>query len=378
MDDMNDMNDSNNSIVKLAENIKEEKVSKKFENVHSPFISKYQPDDLNEFQQLDKTTVKLVKSLIHLNNLNVFIVVDSVTGKTSIIKSIIKEYYGNGNDYNHENVLVLNSLKEQGIQYYRNDLKIFCQTCSLIKNKKKIILLDDIDLINEQSQQVFRNYMDKYKHNVNFISSCTNIQKVIDSLQSRTIIVKIHPITYTCLHQIITKISLKEALIFSHESQELLLHICNSSIRILLNYLEKIKILSIHSHSQSSESLQQEQQEQQEQQDNHANAIEVELIHKLSTNISYRLFDEYTNFILKNKMVEAVNIFYKLHHEGYSVMDILDNYFIYIKITNLLNEDVKYKLTILVCKYIIYFHNIHEDELELAFFTNNFIKILQS
>ena len=370
MDDMNDMNDSNNSIVK--------KVSKKFENVHSPFISKYQPDDLNEFQQLDKTTVKLVKSLIHLNNLNVLIVGDSGTGKTSIIKSIIKEYYGNGNDYNHENVLVLNSLKEQGIQYYRNDLKIFCQTCSLIKNKKKIILLDDIDLINEQSQQVFRNYMDKYKHNVNFISSCTNIQKVIDSLQSRTIIVKIHPITYTCLQQIITKISLKEALIFSHESQELLLHICNSSIRILLNYLEKIKILSIHSHSQSSESLQQEQQEQQEQQDNHANAIEVELIHKLSTNISYRLFDEYTNFILKNKMVEAVNIFYKLHHEGYSVMDILDNYFIYIKITNLLNEDVKYKLTILVCKYIIYFHNIHEDELELAFFTNNFIKLLQS
>ena len=347
--------------------IKEEKLSTKFENVHSPFISKYQPDDLNEFQQLDKNTVKLVKSLIHLNNLNVLIIGDSGTGKTSIIKSIIKEYYGSGNDYNHENVLVLNSLKEQGIQYYRNDLKIFCQTCSLIKNKKKIILLDDIDLINEQSQQVFRNYMDKYKHNINFISSCTNIQKVIDSLQSRTIIVKIHPITYSCLQQIMTKISFKEKLNFTHESQELLLHICNNSIRILLNYLEKIKILSIHSHSRSSESPSQQ----------HDNAIEVGLIHKLSTNISYRLFDEYTNLILKNKMVEAVYIFYKLYHDGYSVMDILDNYFIYIKMTNLLGEDVKYKLTILVCKYIIYFHNIHEDELELAFFTNNFIKLLQ-
>ena len=345
--------------------IKEEKLSTNFENVHSPFISKYQPDDLNEFQQLDKNTVKLVKSLIHLNNLNVLIIGDSGTGKTSIIKSIIKEYYGSGNDYNHENVLVLNSLKEQGIQYYRNDLKIFCQTCSLIKNKKKIILLDDIDLINEQSQQVFRNYMDKYKHNINFISSCTNIQKVIDSLQSRTIIVKIHPITYSCLQQIMTKISFKEKLNFTHESQELLLHICNNSIRILLNYLEKIKILSIHSRSSKSPSQQ------------HDNAIEVGLIHKLSTNISYRLFDEYTNLILKNKMVEAVYIFYKLYHDGYSVMDILDNYFIYIKMTNLLNEDVKYKLTILVCKYIIYFHNIHEDELELAFFTNNFIKLLQ-
>ena len=234
---------NNASIIKVAEDIKQENVLKKNENVHSPFITKYQPRELNDFQQLDDNTVKLVKSLIHLNNLNVLIVGDSGTGKTSIIKSIIKEYYGNGNDYNHENVLVLNSLKEQGIQYYRSDLKIFCQTCSLIKNKKKIILLDDIDLINEQSQQVFRNYMDKYKHNVNFISSCTNIQKVIDSLQSRTIIVKIHPITYSCLQQIITKISSSENLLFTRESEKLLLQVCNNSIRILLNYLEKIKIL---------------------------------------------------------------------------------------------------------------------------------------
>ena len=128
---------NNDSIIKDAKSIKEQNVSKKNQNVHSPFISKYQPRELNDFQQLDDNTVKLVKSLIHLNNLNVLIVGDSGTGKTSIIKSIIKEYYGNGNDYNHENVLVLNSLKEQGIQYYRNDLKIFCQTCSLIKNKKK-------------------------------------------------------------------------------------------------------------------------------------------------------------------------------------------------------------------------------------------------
>jgi DNA polymerase III delta prime subunit len=304
----------NDSIIKVAERIKEEKLSKKIENVHSPFISKYQPHELNDFQQLDGNTVKLVKSLIHLNNLNVLIVGDSGTGKTSIIKSIIKEYYENGNDYNHENVLVLNSLKEQGIQYYRNDLKIFCQTCSLIKNKKKIILLDDIDLINEQSQQVFRNYMDKYKHNINFISSCTNIQKVIDSLQSRTIIVKIHPITYSCLQQIITKISSSENLLFTCESEKLLLQICNNSIRILLNYLEKIKILNLH----SSES-------------HHDNVIGVESIHKLSTNISYTLFDEYTNLILNNKMIESVNIFYRLHHEGYSVMDILDNYFTYKK-----------------------------------------------
>ena len=175
-------------------------------STNAPFIHKYQPTYFKDFEQLDPTTITLMQSLISLNNLNVLIIGESGTGKTSIINSIIKEYYGN--DYNYDNVLVLNSLKEQGIQYYRNDVKIFCQTCSLIKDKKKIVLLDDIDLINEQSQQVFRNCMDKYKHNIHFISSCTNVQKVIDSLQSRTIVVKINPLTMSCLTNIMNKIKI--------------------------------------------------------------------------------------------------------------------------------------------------------------------------
>ena len=73
---------------------------------------------------------------------------------------MIREYY---QEPEQDNVLYINSLKEQGINYYRNDVKTFCQTCSSVKGKKKFIVLDDIDLINEQSQQVFRNYIDKYK-----------------------------------------------------------------------------------------------------------------------------------------------------------------------------------------------------------------------
>jgi len=316
-------------------------------NYNAPFIHKYQPTYFRDFEQLDSTTISLMQSLISLNNLNVLIIGDSGTGKTSIINSIIKEYYGN--DYNSDNVLVLNSLKEQGIQYYRNDVKIFCQTCSLIKNKKKIVLLDDIDLINEQSQQVFRNCMDKYKHNIHFISSCTNVQKVIDSLQSRTILVQINPLTMACLTKIMNKIKINEKLNMSSEADEFILSVCNNSVRILINYLEKIKIINCY--------------------------VDMELVHKLCTNISYTIFDDYTNCILNKKLTDGINILYNLHDEGYSVMDILDNYFLYIKITNLLSENIKYKLTSLVCKYIIYFHNVHEDELELALFTNNFMHL---
>ena len=328
--------DGNKNIIEVADTV-----------INSPFIHKYQPTYFRDFEQLDPTTITLMKSLISLNNLNILIIGDSGTGKTSIINSIIKEYYGN--DYNYDNVLVLNSLKEQGIQYYRNDVKIFCQTCSLIKNKKKIVLLDDIDLINEQSQQVFRNCMDKYKHNIHFISSCTNVQKVIDSLQSRTILVQINPLTMSCLTKIMNKIKINEKINMSSDADEFILSICNNSVRILINYLEKIRIINCY--------------------------VDMEMVHKLCTNISYIIFDSYTNCVLNKNLTDGIKILYNLHDEGYSVMDILDNYFVYIKLTNLLNDNIKYKLTTLVCKYIIYFHNVHEDELELALFTNNFMQL---
>ena len=64
---------------------------------------------------------------------------------------------------------------------------------------------------------------------------------------------------------------------------------------------------------------------------------------------------------------------YEIFDKGYSVMDILDNYFLFIKTTNLLSENEKYEIIPFICKYITIFHNIHEDEIELAVFTNNLI-----
>jgi hypothetical protein len=54
-------------------------------------------------------------------------------------------------------------------------------------------------------------------------------------------------------------------------------------------------------------------------------------------------------------------------------MDILDNYFLFVKTTACLSEDEKYMIVPFICKYITVFHNIHEDEIELALFTNNLI-----
>ena len=171
---------------------------------HKLFIDKFQPIYFKDFEMYDNI-IEMLQTLIVMDNLNILFIGDAGSGKTSILNTLIREYYKDvpNNIYN-ENVLHINSLKDQGINYYRSDVKTFCQNCSSIKNKKKIVVLDDIDLINEQSQQVFRNCIDKYSHNVNFISSCNNIQKVIESLQSRFMIIKIKPLTnYICTNNLL-------------------------------------------------------------------------------------------------------------------------------------------------------------------------------
>jgi len=311
-----------------------------------PFITKYQPVKIHEFEQLDENTITIIISLIEMDNLNILFYGDSGSGKTSIINAIIREYYKK-HIYTQENILVLNSLKEQGIQYYRNDVKIFCQTRTLIPNRKKIVLLDDIDLINEQGQQVFRNCIDKYSHNVHFISSCTNIQKVVDTFQSRNIIIKINQLNEGCLNKIMRKIKNNERLVMNADAEEFLLKISNGSVRTLINYLEKIKLLD--------------------------REITFDLANKLCTNISFHRFEEYTREILRGRLHEANAILFQLNDEGYSVLDILDNYFLFVKLTPLFDEDMKYRITSLVCKYITIFHNIHEHDIELALFTNNLL-----
>jgi DNA polymerase III delta prime subunit len=309
------------------------------------FIYKFQPIQFKDFE-IDSEIIEILNTLIAMNNLNILFIGDMGSGKTSLLNSVIREYYTDYNpkDY-QDNLLYINSLKEQGINFYRSDVKIFCQTACSIKNKKKFVILDNIDLINDQSQQVFRNCIDKYSHNVNFIASCSNIQKVIESLQSRLIIIKIKPLQRDNLYKIMHKIKNSENIVIETHAEEFILNICNNTAKILINYMEKFKLLN--------------------------QPITLELAKKLCNNIDFNTFEKFTNYLKTNNLIQAIEIMYEIFDKGYSVCDILDNYFLFIKATDKLTESEKYEIIPYICKYISIFHQIHEDEIELALFVNN-------
>ena len=156
-------------------------------------------------------------------------------------------------------------------------------------SKKKIIVLDDIDLINEQSQQVFRNCIDKYSHNIHFLASCTNIQKVIDALQSRCSIIKIKPFKRDLLNKIFNKIKKSENIVIDKKAQELILNISNNSVRQIINYLEKFKLLNLN--------------------------IGTKKVKEICTNISFYEFEHYTHLWLNEKNIsEAVDKIFDIYN----------------------------------------------------------------
>ena len=331
------------------------------------FIAKYAPKYLREFLceesdpklfggNRDSGAEYVLKTLIDMDDMNVLLVGGFNSGKTTMLYALAREYYysstgGEGSaSLSENNVLFINNLKEQGIQFFRNDMKTFCQTHCSIPGKKKVILIDDMDSINKQSQQVFRNYIDKHKQHVCVIASCSNLQKVVESLQSRLHIVRIQPPTKRQIESMMNKIIAKEAIAVDRGCREYLLERSNDNICNVINNLEKLSIYG-----------------------RNGVILSRDVCEKLCSTISFHQFELYLTSLISGNLKGAIQIIYLLYDYGYSVIDILEYFFEFVKTTSLIGEDVKYKVVPHICEFISIFHNIHENGIELAIFTNAII-----
>ena len=86
--------------------------------MNTQFLKKYQPLFFKDFT-IDKEYIELLNTLNKMDSLNILLVGNNGSGKTSILYATIREYY-NMKDIPSSNVLLINNLKEQGISYYRS------------------------------------------------------------------------------------------------------------------------------------------------------------------------------------------------------------------------------------------------------------------
>ena len=317
------------------------------------FFEKYKPETFDDFL-LDKNLKLLFETFLKIDKLNFFIYGDCGTGKTTLINILINKYYENffeNKNLINKNIIYINTLNDCGMNFLRNEIKTFCKIPSTIPNKKKILVIDDIDNINVQCQQIFRNFMDNYSHNVIFIGSCISLQKIISSIQSRIKVIKIPKITDDKLKLIMNKIIKNEKLKIDEPSKKFIINISHNSIRILITYLEKIYLLN--------------------------RQISIELCKSISTNINYDLLTSYTNNIFKNNdLLKALQQIQIIITKGYSVVDVLDEYYHFVKHTDIIENTLKYKIITIICKYISFFYGKQEHEIELSLFTNDLYNLI--
>ena len=74
-----------------------------------PFIYKYQPKKLNDFEISDDFK-QMIKTLLEMDNMNILFIGNSGSGKTTLIHSLFKEYYKDESLINDNNILFIKKL----------------------------------------------------------------------------------------------------------------------------------------------------------------------------------------------------------------------------------------------------------------------------
>jgi len=311
-------------------------------------ISKYRINSINECSVSDNDKRKIT-NLINTHDVNIMVVGPAGSGKSTLIHLIVKEYYKCHKSTN-ENIMIINSLQEQGIQYYRTDVKNFCQIKSSIPGFKKTLIIDNIDDIGEQHQQIFQNYIDKF--DINFIATTNNINKVNHNINSRLNYLELELVTKEKMGNLYDTIYANENMQnqIAPEVRETIIMLSGKSYKKLLNNIYKIKL--------------------------YGKPCTRENILKMCSNINTQYYESFIKYIIEKNYTDSLKILYTAAmNEGYSIQDILFYFYFYVKTHAAIDDIFKYELIKIITKYIAIIINNSEDELELALFTYECVNI---
>ena len=239
--------------------------------------------------------------------------------------------------------MYISSLKDNGINFFRNEIKIFCQSNEL-SLKKKLIVIDDLENINDQCQYILLSLINNFKNKINLIISVNNYQKILDGFLSHLFIINLQYPDYEYLFNFTQKIIKNENININLELIDKIIINSNNSIKNILNILEKFILF-----------------------DDEINEYNLDnFLYFISNNI----FFEFTQNCLNNEKEEAIEKLTKIYNSGYSLIDIYDLYSIYIKSTNDFDNKIKFTIIDLLISFIIKYHDINENIIDLYFFVN--------
>ena len=154
-----------------------------FNKKHTLFTEKYRPDTLEGYIGNDDFKSSLQQWIDSNDIPHLLLCGGAGTGKTTAAKLIV-------NNINCDS-LYINCSDENGIDTIRDKVKSFASAASF--KPQKVVVMDEADFLTINAQAALRNVIETFSLNTRFIFTCNYVERIIDPIQSRTVIFELTP-----------------------------------------------------------------------------------------------------------------------------------------------------------------------------------------
>lgn len=284
---------------------------------HLPFSEKYRPRKLEDLV-LDEIIYTKIKNIIKNKNIpNIIFTGKSGVGKTSTIHAIARLIYPK--EY-HDSIIELNASDDRGIKSVHDTIINFCKRKVEFKQdfaQHKLLILDEADNITPKAQRLINSIMEKFP-TTRFAFTCNNSSAVIESIQSRCIIIRFTKPPLESFINRIKYICKTESVEYDEGALTYLFDICQRDLRKTLNMLELVY---------RSEGK-----------------ITIENILKISDIPSQQTLNDLLSSLINKDLVNICKIVNDFQVQGYYSLDVLLHFIQYIKNYKNISEEQRINL----------------------------------
>lgn len=308
-----------------------------------PWSEKYRPTTVSDLI-LDSTLKKRLDQIMHVENVdadagvntntttnksipNLILTGTSGIGKTSTVKAIVNDLYGN---FESRAVLELNASNDRGVKSIQDTMTNFCKTkliypsgCENKYCKYKLVILDEADnMVDNRVQPQINTIMETYKNTVKFIFTCVSSSNIIEAIQSKCLIMRYMKLDKTLISQHLDTIAKKEKLVCE---KGVLLKIAELSCGDMRSAINMLQLLS-----------------------NNDKKIKCNDVDKLCDVPQHTIINRLFDASIKKDLSEAFAVMFELKNMGYSGSDITLGMMHTLK-SDVCKLDEKHKINLLKC-----------------------------
>lgn len=157
------------------------------------WVHKHRPNTFDDMVG-NEEVVRRFASMARAQQLQHLIVCGPVgVGKSTMVDILVEHVLGR---HRREGLLMFDSSDDRGIQNVREKIHQFVpKLLRTTKNVPKMLVFEEAETIGEGVQQMMRRLMEKHSHHASFIFVCNQLHGIIETLQSRCQIFRLHDIS---------------------------------------------------------------------------------------------------------------------------------------------------------------------------------------